>query len=303
MINLTAECVGRPTLVLCLGGTGIKVYRHVMAMRATQPERFRNAIQPFCIDADQLPPDIETGRGYRCYYEDFGTFDNPIWEPYRQQRFPNNLGEKIMATTRDGAGAVRIFGQASLTVKHDTIANLFDQAHRLAPEPYEQIFIVAGGAGGTGSSMVIDVAAQMAHLHRLQHRVVPIDLILTGPDVHYEGHIEDTVRERMLANHYALLKELNHYCHYPFVSTYRSMDPLLQIHNQPGRERLFDWVYYFNEHRPQAEICWTIAEMLLHLAGSTVGRELASIRPNELEQRDFLYPLDFVHAHHQESCS
>lgn len=303
MINLTAEVVLTQTLVLCLGGTGFEVFRHLMAMLAalseTLPENARGAIQPFCLDADRIPADQE--RGYHLYYKSFGTFEDPVWEGYRRQRFPNNLGAKIIADSSFGAGAVRVFGNASLAACRDKIRELLEQARKLAPHTYQRAFIVGGGLGGTGSSQIIDLAAAVVDFHRTYGQVVPIDLVVTGPDVEYEGQIRDTVRSRMEANHYALLKELNHYCTHPFQSAYRSMDPELQINNTPGRERLFDWVYYFNDCRPRREITWTIAEMLMHLSLSAVGGDLASILPNELENRDLQYPMDFIHSDHQDS--
>lgn len=301
MINLTAEVVPIQTLVLCLGGTGLEVFQYLMAMLAalseTLPENARGVIQPFCIDADRIPPGQE--RGYHLYYRDFSAFESPVWEGYRRQRFPQNLGEKIIADSSSGAGAVRVFGNASFAACRDKIRELLEQARKLAPHPYQRVFIVGGGLGGTGSSQVIDLAAVVVDFHRAYGSVVPIDLVVTGPDVEYESQIRDTVSDRMKANHYALLKELNYYCNHPFQSAYRSMDPELQINHAAGHERLFDWVYYFNDCRPRREITWTIAEMLVHLGLSAVGGEMASILPNELENRDLRYPLDFVHADHE----
>lgn len=305
MINLTAEVVATPILVVCLGGTGKQVFRHLRAMLTdlseTLPDNARSAIQPFYIDADRVPDGQE--RAYHFYYTDFNVFAGPVWENYREQRFPPNLGSKIITDSRFGAGAVRVFGNASLAASRDKIRELLEQARKLTPEPYQRVFIVGGGCGGTAGSQFIDLAASIVEFYRSYGQTVPIDIVLTGPEIQYEGHIQDTVSDRMKANHYALLKELNHYCHHPFSSAYRSMDPELQINNTAGGERLFDWVYYFNDCRPQQEITWLIAEMLMHFGLSAVGGDLASILPNERENRDLQYPLDFVHADHEEICS
>lgn len=294
-INFTEKKSTSKNLIICLGGTGGRIFNNLMLLRDIYIGDDKDRLQIFHIDTDKSSTILRT---FHCYYEDFNTFNKDIWNPYKEYRFPNNLSSKTVRNSKKGAGAIRIFGNASFVACRDKIKQLFEQSHELYKEKggFDRVYIVLGGEGGTGSSMVIDLAAMLIDYHReISYYTPPIDIIMTGSDLNYEGKIKDSVRDRMQANHYALLKELNHFAFNPFISPYKKNEKVLQVNGNKD-ERLFEWIYYINSKELTiTEASFIISEILINLCCLEVGDDISSYVLNESEVRDLLYPKDYIH--------
>src|SRR6202035_3109207 len=302
MLTLTEKSFSQPTLAVYLGGSGILVGEHLLAMREELRRADRGLIETFFIDSQEpLIVDHERARHY-CY-KDLGVFFEPIYREFTEQRFPENLGADRVVSSCQGCGVTRIFGAASLVACRDDFGALIEQgAARLRKQRAEstqplQVFLTASACGGTGAGMILDAAAMVRHVFRSRVGESPrISLFLLGPSAFFEDpaiKLREDQRDRMRASAYALLKELHHFAQgQPFISAYRLRDEVIQIGNASDEDRLFDWVYFVDGRserggaaRSLAEVAWTVAEAQMHLCVTEVGRKVAEFLPNQREER------------------
>ncbi len=194
------------------------------------PETFVNLAQPFI----PAPAIVERMERYPGLHRELQT-----WWPYRAPEGgrPDNPGrtdeDLYPAGSRpfrprditDGAGAVRAVGRFALWHHGQRLAALIDRLWGTAvgvdPDynstvdqtPSGKIYVICSLAGGTGSGMFLDIAYLLRD--RLQKSAMPlyftgIHLVDATP---FRRFAAQPVAERMNANIYAALTELNHFMH------------------------------------------------------------------------------------------
>jgi hypothetical protein len=313
-VNLSKELYLYPTISLYLGGSGIQCGKHFMKMRNSLPEDKQKLIEYFFIDSEK--PDIEDYTVSRHYfYRNLYELRSGTYQPFWEERFPQNLGVNPVLDSREGCGVTRIFGAASLANNIDDFWRLLDGAYnRISSYRKDgqrlQIFITASACGGTGAGMILDAAALVRH--RFRHKGnPPIYLFLLGPDVFLQDptmRITEDNKSRMQASAYALLKELHYFAAgNPFRSFYRRRDERIEVTNATESDRLFDWVYYLNgeshQNRDSAPksmkyISWMVAETQFQLCASQIGQKVKQIIPNQREEKVKNFPDQYTHPDH-----
>ncbi|HYG58208.1 MAG TPA: tubulin-like doman-containing protein, partial [Symbiobacteriaceae bacterium] len=152
---------------------------------------------------------------------------------------------------QQGAGAVRLIGRLCYFYHFPRIKDAFQQAvqratvygagRQVAGEM--TVYIIGSLAGGTGSSMMLD----LAHMARRSgnYRQVYVNSVILLPDVFTVTHVlsQQKFKDRWMANGYAALKELVYFNEHP-----REFKPLYRAAN--GREepvehpRMFDQCFF-----------------------------------------------------------
>lgn len=244
----------RPTLLVGLGGTGGDV---LLRIRRRFYEKFGNLeefpiVSYLWIDTDRsekhiLAKEVEQFARFTpaerlvCMVKDTAAIVNrldlPEHQNIRDWWYPglSKLGEVV-----DGAGQIRPYSRLAFyknytqirdgvaharsrvrdPLNHDRMANspvlkrlgVLPDVDFAAPT---NVYLVASIAGGTGSGMLLDVAFLLKEM--LGSSSVMAHLV-------FPGHFGVITSERMKANAYALLKELNYY-QYGDVQFQANWDP------------------------------------------------------------------------------
>lgn len=231
----------RPTLLVGLGGTGGDV---LLRIRRRFYEKFGNLeefpiVAYLWIDTDRsekhiLAKEVEQFARFTpaermvCMVKDTAAIVNRLDLPehanIRDWWYPglNKLGEVV-----DGAGQIRAYSRLAFYKNYQQIRDGIDHARRRVRDPQNHdrmahspvlkrlqilpdvdfaaptnVYLVTSIAGGTGSGMVLDIAFLLKEM--LGQSSVMAHLV-------YPGHFGVVTSERMKANAYAVLKELNYY--------------------------------------------------------------------------------------------
>ena len=231
----------RPTLLIGLGGTGGDV---LLRIRRRFYEKFGSLeefpiVSYLWVDTDRsekhiLAKEVQEFARFTpaerviCMVKDTAAIVNHLDLPEHQNLrdwwYPglNKLGEVV-----DGAGQIRAYSRLSFYKNYAQIRDALDQARRRVREPRNsermasspilkrlellpdvdfsaptQVYLVCSIAGGTGSGMLLDFAFLLKEM--LGQSSVMAHLV-------FPGHFGVVTSDRMKANAYALLKELNYY--------------------------------------------------------------------------------------------
>lgn len=233
----------RPTLLVGLGGTGGDV---LLRIRRRFYEKF-GRLEEFpivgylWIDTDRsekhiLAREVEEFARFAdserliLTIKDTGAvighLDRPENRSIREWWYP---GLTKLGSVVEGAGQIRAYSRLAFFKHYDEVRAGFENAHRRVRDPLNQdrmakspalqrmdlladveftaptnVYLVSSIAGGTGSGMLLDVAFLMKDLMGDSRATVMAHLV-------FPGHFGAITNERMKANGYALLKELNHY--------------------------------------------------------------------------------------------
>ncbi len=179
---------------------------------------------------------------------------------YLEEWFPNQLTgtDSILA----GAGQIRALGKFAFSVNYQIIKNSFNNA-KMRIAGHEKlmldrwgvqldkginIFVVCSLCGGTGSGMVLDLA------YNLRDWVSPSELPQTSAYLILPGAFSG-LGDRVIANAYAALMELNHYSRndtrFEFQYSGNSSD---RISPQSSRDVPFNFCYLVSNSNDKVTI-------------------------------------------------
>jgi len=260
-----ADYVGMtPTVVIGLGGTGkeilIKVRRMIVESYGSLDSL--PIVSFLHIDTEQnakvsepqvvLKQDISLRPAEQVWakVEDAKAILNKLSAyEYLAEWFPSQLKgtDSILA----GAGQIRALGKFAFTLNYQTIKTSFNNAKAriVGHEKFMldrwgvqldkgvNIFVVCSLSGGTGSGLVLDMA------YNLRDWVPPSDLPQSSAYLVLPGAFSG-LGDRVVANAYAALMELNHYSRSTtrFENQY-SANPSDRISSQSSQDVPFNFCY------------------------------------------------------------
>ncbi len=260
-----ADYVGMtPTVVIGLGGTGkellIKIRRMIVESYGSLDSL--PIVSFLHVDTEQnakvsepqvvLKQDISLRPSEQVWakVEDAKAILNKLSAyEYLAEWFPSQLKgtDSILA----GAGQIRALGKLAFTLNYQTIRTNFNNAKAqiVGHEKFMldrwgvqldkgiNIFIVCSLSGGTGSGMVLDMA------YNLRDWIPTSDLPQSSAYLLLPGAFSG-LGDRVVANAYAALMELNHYSrsNTRFESQY-SNSPSDRISSQSGQDVPFNFCY------------------------------------------------------------
>lgn len=230
-----------PTLVIGLGGTGVKVVRRVKgALRRYFADRNLGDVPPVMrfLAIDSVPLSNQHGETEltRDEYIYLGQVDggkvisNPRFQPeiaawWDQERSAPGHIDNGCGQMRDVGRLVFFYHYqdflARLNNQIDTIqrqSTVFDTEYRgfqLRPNQM-RICVVSSIAGGTGSGTFLDATYNVHHLiGRMRGVTATVEGYLVLPEVYLDSLPSTAMRESVQANGYAALAELEFLNRYP----------------------------------------------------------------------------------------
>lgn len=260
-----ADYIGMtPTVVIGLGGTGKEILTKIRRMIVESYGSLDSLpiVSFLHIDTEQnakvsepqvvLKQDISLRPAEQVWakVEDAKAILNKLSAyEYLAEWFPSQLKgtDSILA----GAGQIRALGKFAFTLNYQTIRTSFNNAKAqiVGHEKFMldrwgvqldkgiNIFIVCSLSGGTGSGMVLDMA------YNLRDWIPTSDLPQSSAYLLLPGAFSG-LGDRVVANAYAALMELNHYSrsNTRFESQY-SNSPSDRISSQSGQDVPFNFCY------------------------------------------------------------
>ncbi len=229
-----------PTLVIGLGGTGVEVVR-------LTKERVRHSMNPLpeiieflTVDTELLvnPPGQE--RIYPREFAYLGDY-NATWVLKHLDMHPHikdwwyDEADVVQGSIYKGARQRRCVGRLSLYTRWGNFAQMLDakatpireivRKEKLQKREVEverskfvQVYIVSSVCGGTGSGILIDVAFRVRELFGDDADIVGIFLLPSCFLPEMQSHKQ---KQRIQANAYATLREINHFmCGKPFEACF-----------------------------------------------------------------------------------
>jgi len=310
-MNVTKTLFSTPTLIFFVGSTGCRISSLFVNMLSNLlSKEQRQHLEYHCFDS--LPPDnIEYGRSTQLCYRDLIAFLQETHRKFCETRVPKNLGKTLLINSKQGNGITRIFGAISLVNNLDQVIDIFPgMIERLKEGDSDvsqriQIYIVSASFGGTGGGQILDLVAILYDYFKRKYGESPnIFPILLGPDalIHDSNKDVSLIANKLKASDYALNKEIYHFASgNPFETFYSSVYHKIQINNKPG-ENMLSWIYYVNskgnnnnERLTMENIETRVAEILIHLTCSKIGKILHAQMPNQREIFSKKFPADFKH--------
>lgn len=237
MQNRVVEEEGRrisPTLLVGLGGTGREIITRIRRNFVGKYDSVSNfpIVGYFLVDTDTTMQDYTPGLKSiverRINFSEnetyMATVNNVSQYTQRLNLFPH-LKEWLYPNLADigdltaGAGAIRPYGRLAFFVHQATIRrnladalgairspdrrNMVAENYNIQCSPQVSAYIVCSLAGGTGSSMFLDMAFTLKDIARSQGMTLEIIGFLIMPGIYGE--------DKHYANGYAALKELEHH--------------------------------------------------------------------------------------------
>lgn len=206
---------------------------------------------------------------------------------------------KKVGTLKDGAGTTRPFGRIGYFFNYTKIYNKlfalikqpvvsqqmrYGGTFEILDEGRRCFFIVSSLAGGTGSSSFIDIAATLRKIQEenfSQENWIIIGVFTLAEVLAIDGKVDQTSKkQRMKANTYAALKELNHFMSgNSFHANYGEKGEIeVHVTNTMDQDSLFDLVFLVDtpnqEKRPlsgRQEVAQFLAQSMLLLGGSEIS--------------------------------
>jgi hypothetical protein len=290
------------TIFIALGGTGAKALIH---LRRLVIERFGtleslegvaflsidtdvHSQQPSPEDGQKTPVDsaISFARDERINVKvDFKNYVGPnlIYHPEIREWWDESALPSREFNLEAGAGQIRPLARLAFFTNRDEIQEGIGRAYRKVTSISIQgsrvdtgskvrIVVVSGLAGGTGSGMLFDLAAQLKD--QLGHHETPsleAFLVLPGGFSTVE---QGKNYPKVAANGYAALKELNHYLVHPFSVRWQAQSLPIETLGLYERYVLFSGVNASNEHLSDLADCYRAIGEILFLdfgAGPMAG--------------------------------
>lgn len=282
-----------PTLLIGLGGAGGEVIRKIKARNRRAFDIRVPIFQYLVIDTEPLhnlpgqePLDEHEyaslgGYNPSAVAEDLDNY--PLveeWWPYP---------ERLPSSVNFGAGLSRAVGRLSLFVRHNEYIDKIEgkmsamEAIRseewLREQGYEvladtrRVYIVSSLCGGTGSGIFLDVAYRVRYMLRNRPNVT-ITGILILPPAFDEVLRNPLQEERVRANAYAALMELDHFVTTPhFKCNYA--DGTIELHAPPFE---INYLVDIRNQRGQRlrsldDVCDLIGQAVFLEVGSTLGSQ------------------------------
>lgn len=217
----------QPSVVIGLGGTGLKTITFLKKILQEQAEDCRQFVRFLAIDIDELKGDVPSSRLFGEPIrldpeknEFFRVTDQTRGESARNipavaSWFPDE-GYKYLPLT-EGARQAKPIGRLGFFLAHDEIAR---RLHKLTdklvtPEVLAKfpgvrtdqlnVYVVSSICGGTGAGLFLDMAYELRYLQKQAH--LPEKSRIKG--LFALGDVYDAVSKRVQANTYASLRELN----------------------------------------------------------------------------------------------
>ncbi|MEN3014465.1 MAG: tubulin-like doman-containing protein [bacterium] len=289
--------LGIPTIIIGLGGTGLKT---VVSLK-NKLANFRGVLVKFiCIDSDKnevlvkkLDPDEYINIGVPGVSAIVSNLKLEAAE-YIRPWFPSNLNFKIVSGD-EGAKQFRPMGRLYLFKNVDKVFNALDMATKQlrakfaeasSPSKTINVYIISSVCGGTGSGMLLDIAYIVREVVEVENACSAlIKGVLFLPTAFSPFPISDVAeRNHIYANGYATLKEIDYFMspnkETEFVANYS--------HTRSIRNKKppFDVCYLIddeNEEFPIGSLEDTIdavSESLIILLSSGLGTSIKSAEDN-----------------------
>jgi hypothetical protein len=217
----------QPAVVVGLGGTGVKTITYLKKILQEQAADSKEFVRFLAIDIDELKGEVPSSR---LFGEDIrlDPEKNEFFRVTDQTRgaaarnipavaswFPEE-GYKYLPLT-EGARQAKPIGRLGFFLAHEELSRrLYRLCDRLVtPDVLAQfpsikagelnIYIVSSICGGTGAGLFLDIAYELRYLQ--QQAQLPEKSRIKG--LFAMGDVYDAVSNRVLANTYASLRELN----------------------------------------------------------------------------------------------
>jgi hypothetical protein len=290
------------TIFIALGGTGAKALMHLRRMIIERFGTLDNleGISFLSIDTDvhsqepspeearksPLDQAISFARDERINVKvDFKNYVGPnlIHHPQIREWWDEAALPSKDFNLEVGAGQIRQLARLAFFTNQDEIqegvgrayrkvTSIGNQGNRIDTASKVRVVVVAGLAGGTGSGMLLDLAALLKD--QLGHHETPsleAFLVLPGGFSTVE---QGKNYPKVAANGYAALKELNHYLVHPFNVRWRAQSTPIEVLGLYERYVLFSGVNASNEHLSDLTDCYRAIGEILFLdfgAGPMAG--------------------------------
>jgi hypothetical protein len=221
-IRSRAPAHRNPTLIIGLGGTGLKTLDALKAkLAASSPKR---RIPPgfaflgFDCDQNEI-------AGLRALHAETEVYEITLKNPqayYRANKSADFLDFVTQTSFPDnalyGAGQYRQVSRMCLMANFSTIRKaIADAVTPILPTArpgvllHLDVFIVTSICGGAGSGMFIDIAALLKeHAEQNNQEVTIFGSLVTGDVYQKFSDIPERAHQRMLANTYACIKDLQY---------------------------------------------------------------------------------------------
>ncbi len=297
----------RPTIIIGLGGTGLHFVRRVMKQirRHFEPEE-REIFQFLVFDtaAEEVPEGVEPlDPGDFVYLPAFDAADmirHLDENPYIAAWWPGGL-KRPYRPSFSGTGAKRVRAVGRLVLFNyisdlimPRISAKIDRAievnaqHGMGATSIK-FYIVASTAGGTGSSMVLDIAYNARMLALERQPTAYVTGVLVTDDAFTSKARTANTSAHFSANTYALLKEINHFSKTrTFHVRYNDMHTTERL--PEGAFRPFDVCYLLGLHNTEGQALDSF-DSLADMGSAEVFLEIASRMQDAASNR-----LDNVHA-------
>lgn len=290
------------TIFIALGGTGAKALMHLRRMIIERFGTLDNleGISFLSIDTDvhsqepspeearksPLDQAISFARDERINVKvDFKNYVGPnlIHHPQIREWWDEAALPSKDFNLEVGAGQIRQLARLAFFTNQDEIqegvgrayrkvTSIGNQGNRIDTASKVRVVVVSGLAGGTGSGMLLDLAALLKD--QLGHHETPsleAFLVLPGGFSTVE---QGKNYPKVAANGYAALKELNHYLVHPFNVRWRAQSTPIEVLGLYERYVLFSGVNASNEHLSDLTDCYRAIGEILFLdfgAGPMAG--------------------------------
>lgn len=290
------------TIFIALGGTGAKALMHLRRMVI---ERFGGldsleGVAYLSIDTDvrsqepspeeerksPLDKAISFSKDERINVKvDFKNYVGPnlIHHPQIREWWDEAALPNTEFNLEIGAGQIRQLSRLAFFTNRDEIQEGIGRAYRKVTSisiegsrvdtaSKVRVVVVAGLAGGTGSGMLFDLAAQIQD--QLGHHELPsleAFLVLPGGFSTVE---QGKNYPKVAANGFAALKELNHYLVHPFSVRWQAQSLPIEVLGLFERYVLFSGTNASNEHLSDLADCYRAIGEILFLdfgAGPMAG--------------------------------
>lgn len=293
----------RPTVIVGIGGTGLRVVRKLKKrIRRFFKEDGRSIFQFLVFDTDheEQREDERLDSGEFVYLGNIdgnGIIANLSIHDYIRPWWPEGYAPGFIST---GAKAVRCVGRLALFHYIDEIVPRIEDAIRRAIDvdaamgveaQSAKIYIIASLCGGTGSGMFIDMAYITRDLFMQRVPAAYVTGALVMPDAFEPLFTALSTTNRARANTYAALKELDHFTyHRHFKVRYSNAYEI----NLPLGHRPFDICYLLGATNENGQHVGDI-EGLAEMIAEEIFLEIASpLRRQQASDFDNISELEEV---------
>ncbi|MGB9638014.1 MAG: tubulin-like doman-containing protein [bacterium] len=288
-----------PTIIIGLGGTGLKV---IYRLKTSIPSEIleKGLLKFLVIDSDKNDPMISELQadeyiniGVPGVASIISNLDSEAAKFIRPW-FPSNLPFKVVSGD-EGAKQFRAMGRLYLFKNIDKIYNTIDRTVKSLRAKFADIsnvsktlnvFLISSTCGGTGSGILLDTAYLVRHIIEVENaNPCLIKGILVLPTAFHPFPISDeSERKNIFANGFATIKEIDYYMNPNLETTYNvkyTENKEISSNKSP-----FDVCYLIDDENEEFPIGGlddtldAIAESLSVLLTAGVGTSIKSAEDN-----------------------